>query len=329
MFTVEDYMTRNPVVVDGNERAGNVAELMVKRNLKRIVVKTDKGYSVASARLLVRDALMTPDWADKKIASMVRHGYWVGPDVNTKVAAREMTNNFVGSLLVLEGSNLVGIITERDIIRSSLHLGIPVEAFMTKHVEMLGPEATLSEAAIAMSHFGYSNLPVHDGSEVKKVLTIRDALRALVEGKLNEKVLNCDFGREPVTVSPDNTFGKVKDLMMDKSVDGVLVTKNDSSRKVQDIIGIVTMWDMVRTYAHSISAHIMMEVELPYLESVMRELSKIPRVSNFTPLLGEYDLRVRVDAESLDALTDLILNRIGKIKGIRKTVTMIEVQPAL
>ena len=53
-------MTRNPVVVDGNERAGNVAKLMVEPNLKRVVVKTEKGYIVASARLLIRDALMVP-----------------------------------------------------------------------------------------------------------------------------------------------------------------------------------------------------------------------------------------------------------------------------
>ena len=49
---------------------------------------------------------------------MVRHGFWVKPDVHIKAVAREMANNFVGSLLVLEESKLVGIITERDIVRT-------------------------------------------------------------------------------------------------------------------------------------------------------------------------------------------------------------------
>ena len=329
MFTVNEYMTRNPVMVDGDERASSVAELMVKQNLKRVVVKTEKGYTVASARLLVRDALITSDWADRKISSMVRHGFWVSPDVHTKVAAREMVNNFVGSLLVLEGSKLVGIITERDIVRSSIHLGIPVEAFMTKHVEMLGPDVTMREAAIAMAHFGYSNLPIHDGTEVKKILTIRDALRALVEGRLDVKVLGCDCGQKPITVTIDYNFSKVKDLIMEKSVDGVLVTKSEESKRVGDVVGIVTMWDMVRTYANSISAHVMLEVELPYLEDVKRELSKLPRVTSFTTVFGEYDVIVRADAESLDALTNLVMKRMGAIKGVKKSVTMIEAPPTV
>ena len=324
MRTVSNHMTRNPVVVDGNERASDVARLMVERYLKRVVVKTEKGYSVASARLLVRDALMTPDWADRKISDMVRHGFWVKPNVHVKAAAREMANNFVGSLLVLEESKLVGIITERDIVRATPDLSIPVEAFMTKHVDMLGPDATMREAATVMAHFGYSNVPVHDGSEVRKVLTIRDALKALVEGRLDERVLDCECGREPVTINPHYTYDKVKEVLMTKSADGVLVTKSEGSKKVDDMIGIVTMWDMVRTFAHSISAHVMLEVELSYLEDVIDELSKLPRITNFTPVFGEYDLVVRVDAESLDALTELIMKRIGAIKGVKRSFTMIE-----
>ena len=324
MTTVGNHMTKNPVVVDGDERASNVTKLMVERDLKRVVVKTEKGYSVASARLLVRDALMTPDWADRKISDMVRHGFWVKPNVHIKAAAREMANNFVGSLVVLEESKLIGIITERDIVKGTPDLSIPVEAFMTKHADMLGPDATMREAATAMAHFGYSNIPVHDGYEVRKVLTIRDALRALMEGRFDERVLDCHCGREPVTVNPQDTYGKVKEVLLTKSVDGVLVTKSEGSRRVDDIVGIITMWDMVRTFAHSISAHVMLEVELPYLEDVMSELSKLPRVTNFTPMFGEYDLVVRVDAESLDALTELIMKRIGAVKGVKKSFTMIE-----
>ena len=324
MLTVSYHMSSNPVVVDGNEKAGDVAEIMVKRNLKRVVVKTERGYTVASARLLVRDALMTPDWRERRISDMVRHGFWVRPDVHIKVAAREMANNFVGSILVLEGSNLVGIITERDIIRASPNLSIPVEAFMTKHVDMLGPDATMREAATAMAHFGYSNIPVHDSTDVKKVLTIRDALKALVEGRLDERLLDCHCGSEPVTISVHEAYDKVKEVLLMKSADGVLVTKTEGSKKVTDIVGIITMWDMVRTFAHSISAHVMLEVELPYIEDVMRELSKLPRVTNFSPVFGECDLVVRVDAESLDALTELIMKRIGALRGVKKSKTMIE-----
>ena len=327
MLTVSNHMTRNPVVVDGDERAGNVAELMVERDLKRVVVKTERGYTVASARLLVRDALMTPDWHERKISDMVRHGFWVRPDVHIKAAAREMANNFVGSMLVMEESKLVGFITERDIVRATPDLSIPVEAFMTKHVEMLGPEATMREAAMAMAHFGYSNIPIHDGTEVKRMFTIRDALKALVWTSMERLTLTCDCGYDPRVVGPDATYAQVRRIMVDESVDAVLVSKDGKSRRIEDIIGIVTMWDMVRTYANSVSAHVMLEVELPYLEDVMRELSKLPRVTNFTPVLGEYDLMVRVDAESLDALTDLVMKRIGAIKGVKKSVTMIEALP--
>ena len=48
---------------------------------------------------------------------------------------------------------------------------------------------------------------------------------------------------------------------------------------------------------------------------------------NFTPVFGEYDLVVRVDAESLGALTELIMKRIGAIKGVKKSTSLIEALP--
>lgn len=104
-------------------------------------------------------------------------------------AARKMWTQQTGSLLVMDGDDLVGILTERDILRAvATGAGLDdtrISEVMTKNVITVGPQTTLREAAKVMADRWIRHLPVVDGGNVVGVLSQRD-LAGVLAGALNE-----------------------------------------------------------------------------------------------------------------------------------------------
>ena len=104
-------------------------------------------------------------------------------------AARKMWKQQTGSLLVIEEDDLVGIITERDILRA-VATGIPlhearISEVMTKDVMTVGPGTSLREAAKIMADRWIRHLPVLDGGKLVGIISQRD-LTGVLAGALNE-----------------------------------------------------------------------------------------------------------------------------------------------
>ena len=104
-------------------------------------------------------------------------------------AARKMWKQQTGSLLVLEGEDLVGIITERDVLRavaSGMPLGeTRVSEVMTKDLVTVHPGASLREAARIMTDRWIRHLPVLERGKLVGILSQRD-LAGVLAGALNE-----------------------------------------------------------------------------------------------------------------------------------------------
>jgi CBS domain-containing protein len=100
-------------------------------------------------------------------------------------AAARMWNAQTGSLLVMEGEHMVGILTERDVLRAIAHgmdpLQVPVKDLMRTDVITVGPQTTLKEAAKLMATKWIRHLPVVEGSRVVGILSQRDLTGVLAE----------------------------------------------------------------------------------------------------------------------------------------------------
>ena len=104
-------------------------------------------------------------------------------------AARKMWEQQTGSLLVMDGESLLGILTERDILKS-VATGVPLEGTrvsdsMTKEVVTVHPGASLREAAGIMTEHWIRHLPVVDRGKVVGILSQRD-LAGVLAGALKE-----------------------------------------------------------------------------------------------------------------------------------------------
>jgi CBS domain-containing protein len=104
-------------------------------------------------------------------------------------AARKMWKQQTGSLLVLDGEDLVGIVTERDVLKavaSGTALDqTRISEVMTQDPITVGPGTSLREAARVMADKWIRHLPVVDGGKLVGVISQRD-LAGVLAGALNE-----------------------------------------------------------------------------------------------------------------------------------------------
>ena len=109
----------------------------------------------------------------------------VAPDATGRAAIRRMAEADVGSVVVCDASRLVGIFTERDVLRLAGE-GVDLDAtrvadVMTRDVATVTPDTGLLAAARLMGERRIRHLPVVEGENVLGVVGIRDILGALTE----------------------------------------------------------------------------------------------------------------------------------------------------
>jgi len=109
----------------------------------------------------------------------------VDPETTLAEATTVMGERHVGSALVLDGEELVGILTERDVVRamsSAFDAPMrPVIEWMTKRPTTIAPEIAVKEALRVMVDGGFRHLPVLQGGVVVGMVSMRDIAKALAD----------------------------------------------------------------------------------------------------------------------------------------------------
>jgi len=108
----------------------------------------------------------------------------VAPDTTVTEAAAGMVRARVGSVVVLQGTFLAGIMTERDVLRAAASgedlSASKVSAWMSPDPQSASPDMSAEDAAQIMLLNGFRHLPVIEGREVCGVVSIRDLFAAKI-----------------------------------------------------------------------------------------------------------------------------------------------------
>jgi len=93
-------------------------------------------------------------------------------------AAQLMSLRQVGSVLVLDDDELLGIFTERDVVRALATefdaAGHPIATWMTAEPATMTPDDDPGDALRAMLSGGFRHVPVLDAGRVVGIVSIRD-----------------------------------------------------------------------------------------------------------------------------------------------------------
>ena len=119
-------------------------------------------------------------------------------------AARAMVERNIGAVPVLRDGLLVGIFSERDLMKRVVVEGrdprtTRVEEVMTEDPLTVRPDESLETCLVLMRRHGFRHLPVCDGKELKGIVSLRDILLH----DLNEKDHEVRMMRAYIQASPE------------------------------------------------------------------------------------------------------------------------------
>ena len=122
--------------------------------------------------------------------------HYVQPDQTVFEAAHYMVECNVGAVPVLDGTQLVGIFSERDLMRRVVTegrdpLSTSIFEVMSTELHTVAPSTSSEEAMCLMQLYNIRHLPVCDGPMLVGFLSLRDLLRC----HLDEKSVEADSMR--------------------------------------------------------------------------------------------------------------------------------------
>ncbi len=131
-------------------------------------------------------------------------------------AATLMRDRSVGSVVVVDGSRPIGILTERDLVRLAAvgpaGDGAKVGEWMTADPDCVEPGLSVQEAFASLGAHGYRHIPVVEGAELVGIVSLRDLMRvAQIQPVVHPGQIEAPPGLEGVIVA-ETKVGDVRGL---------------------------------------------------------------------------------------------------------------------
>jgi CBS domain-containing protein len=109
----------------------------------------------------------------------------IHPDATVFDAIAKMAEKDIGSLLVMDGAEFVGIITERHYARNVVLKGktspaMPVRDIMETRVVIARPEQSVEQCMTLMSEKRVRHLPVFEGEKPIGIISIGDLVKSII-----------------------------------------------------------------------------------------------------------------------------------------------------
>lgn len=114
--------------------------------------------------------------------------WFVSPNSDMLDALKIMADKDVGALVVLEGDQIKGIVSERDFVRAvakeeRCSLNTTILEYMTQDVVTVTPDQSLEDCMRLMTKEHIRHLPVVEENKLVGLISIGDVVKGLISGK--------------------------------------------------------------------------------------------------------------------------------------------------
>ena len=244
-LAVADVMSRNVATISPDETVVSAAKMMSERRISCLAVIN--GGQVAG--------ILTETDMLRRVAGNGRHFYRtrleqimshsvksVFPDMSVLEASEIMSEMRIKRLPIIEQGELVGIVTQTDLVRALTSYGLwrNVSEIMSRNAAVIPDDATVAEAAELMTLRRISCIVVLDGGEAAGVLTQKDMIRRVVALQRDPaRVRVQDVMSSPVTsILANCSIFSASKMMEEMNIRRLVVTED------KRLAGVVTQTDI-------------------------------------------------------------------------------------
>lgn len=246
---IEEIMSKNVVMISPEETMAEAAGVMGEEHIGSLIVKKyETPVGIVTERDLLSKVLAKgKDLRKTTVESVMSYPLvTICSDAKIKEAAQMMIKK-KGRLAVFECGKLVGVITASDLIKSFPDIEeteAKVDDYMTKQVQTVDEETTVSAIAKLMGEKRIGSVIVTSEDKPEGIFTERDLLTTFL---CKEKPLETSVGSQAssplITARPGTSIHKAAALMAHKHIRRLPIKKNGK------LEGIITARDLVEAYA--------------------------------------------------------------------------------
>jgi CBS domain-containing protein len=254
-MSVGDVMSKNVATVSPNQSVVDAAAEMARDGISCVIV-TEKNavVGILTETDFLRKVVVQRDSIDQtKIADVMSVSVESIPaDISVLDAGRIMQEKGVRRLPVLDGSELVGIVTQTDLTRALTSFGHwrDVGEIMSRAVSEIQTGATIATAAKLMNMSKISSIVVMKDDDVVGVLTQRDILKKVIAQKEDPKSIKVDevMSSPAISVPPSYSVFSASKTMEDLNIRRLVIMNGKT------VCGIITQTDIFRAVENKLQA---------------------------------------------------------------------------
>lgn len=253
---VRTIMTENPISAPADATLDEVMRLMDDNDVRHLpILENGKVIGVLSDRDLLAKTGWLPESRREaggvKAAGELLKGRPVtcSPDDSVVMVAVDLSSRMIGCLPVLEGGELIGIVTEMDMLdayldlcsaeNSSVRLHEPVSEHMATRISTLAPSSTVGDAMKLEKERGVRHLPVVEDERLVGIVSDRDLRKALGRGKESATPISEVMSTTPLTLDPEEPISRAASCLLEGRISALPVV--DDGR----LVGILTLVDLL------------------------------------------------------------------------------------
>jgi PAS domain S-box-containing protein len=244
---VEDVMSKDVITIAPDATVVSAAKVMSENGIScLVVVDNDSVAGIVTERdFLARLAGRRGDWNEIRVADIMSSPLeTVPPDLSVYDASALMEAKHIKRLPVSAGKRLVGMVTQTDLTRALTSYGMwkDVAEIMSRDMVVVQTEATVAEAAEAMSSRRISCIIALEGQRVQGIVTERDLLKRVIVPQRDPACTRVgEIMSSPVsTIPPSHSVFSTYKTMDRLHVRRLVVTEDEQ------LCGIVTQTDIFR-----------------------------------------------------------------------------------
>lgn len=245
---VIELIEKDPVYCFESNSIFSVIDEIIEKGYRRlpVVTKSKKLVGIVTTMDILEAFLRRQNFEEPISTIMNREVIFCNADDALGDVLLKFKFSRRGGLPILKNNVLVGIISERDLVRkfASIEFGMKVEKVMTKKPFFINPKTSIIDVLKIMVNTGYRRFPVVENSKLVGIVTSADLLSYLRETNFNTSLLLVPifpkFEKEAYYVEKEIDISEAIKKMIEHDVGGLPVV---SDEKILE--GIVTERDIL------------------------------------------------------------------------------------